>query len=218
MMYQKMSIEDLLLKAQTVINNSLEDTDVLTSVSAYGYDRAKLNTGKELLDEVNTLHQQQKKEYGEQYESTDELYKAFDKADIAYMKTLKVARVAFKDDIKAQAALKLNGVRKRTIAGWLDQATLFYDHLISEESFKSAMAGFGYDDARLQAEKALVDEVTRAHHAQNKEMGEAQQATKDRDEKLDNLNEWLSDYVRIARVALYEKPQLMEKLGIMVPS
>src|SRR4030066_340561 len=58
---QKVSIDEQLLKAQTVIKSSLEDSEILKSVSAYGYDEAKLNTGKGLLDEVNALHLKQKK-------------------------------------------------------------------------------------------------------------------------------------------------------------
>ena len=51
-----------------------------------------------------------------------------------------------------------------------------------------------------------------------KREGEAQQATKDRVAAMDALDEWMSDFVAIARIALEEKPQFLEKLGILEPS
>ncbi len=35
---------------------------------------------------------------------------------------------------------------------------------------------------------------------------------------MDALDEWMSDFVAIARIALEEKGQFPEKLGIMEPS
>jgi hypothetical protein len=49
---------------------------------------------------------------------------------------------------------------------------------------------------------------------QLKEKGEAQAATEARDKALDNLQEWMSDYIAVARIALEDEPQLMEMLGI----
>ena len=51
-----------------------------------------------------------------------------------------------------------------------------------------------------------------------KREGEAQQATKDRVAAMDALDEWMSDFVAIACIALEEIPQFLEKLGILEPS
>ncbi|MEO6831870.1 MAG: hypothetical protein ABI169_06695 [Chitinophagaceae bacterium] len=50
--------------------------------------------------------------------------------------------------------------------------------------------------------------------AQQKETGEAQQATVARDNAYDALHEWMSDFYKTAKVALRKYPQMMEKLGI----
>ncbi len=77
------------------------------------------------------------------------------------------------------------------------------------------MAKFNITEEKLLAGKQLIEETVSLNAAQEKEKGEAQQATVERDEALDALEFWLSDFFAIARIALEEKPQLLEKLGIV---
>lgn len=46
--------------------------------------------------------------------------------------------------------------------------------------------------------------------AQRTEKGEAQAATKARDEALEALMDWLSDFIAISRIALEDDSQLLE--------
>jgi hypothetical protein len=46
-------------------------------------------------------------------------------------------------------------------------------------------------------------------------MGEAQDATLRRDRAADALQEWYSDFIAIARIALEDNPQYLEMLGIV---
>lgn len=49
-------------------------------------------------------------------------------------------------------------------------------------------------------------------------IGAAQQATRDQRAALAALNQWLSQYLKIAKIALREKPQLIEQLSDVVRS
>lgn len=61
----------------------------------------------------------------------------------------------------------------------------------------------------------MVDKVIAKHLQQKKETGEAQEATGIRDNALDKLAHWLSDFRAVAKVALDDSPQQLEKLGIL---
>jgi hypothetical protein len=87
---------------------------------------------------------------------------------------------------------------------------------LANEAWKTELAKYGQTEEMLTAELAMIDAVATASENKKKEMGDAQNATQERDEKLEELAEWVSDYEVIARIALADKPQLLEKLGIVV--
>ena len=214
----KTSIQDRLLAANVALENTLTDTEILGLLSEFGYDEAKVNAGKELYNSANEKYQQQKTEYGEQYAASEELQTKWDAANSVYMKYVKVARIALQNDYGAYVKLGLEGIRKRTLSGWLVQTRQFYTNALGNAEIIAKLAGFGITEAKLQEGKNLTDEVEAANIAHKKEKGEAQQATLERDKALDTLEDWLSDFIAISRIALEDKPQLLEKLGVVEPS
>lgn len=214
----KNSIADRLLAAQLAIDNAISDTEVKTALAEYGYDETRLGEGKTLLDTTNQLQQTQQKEYGDQYEATDVLKQAHKAADKEYMKFVKIARIALKSEHAVTKKLDLDGIRKKTFSGWVGQARQFYLNALGDSIVVEKMAAYGVTQVKLENGKILLEQAEAANAAQKKEKGEAQQATQERDQAMDNLEEWLSDFIVIARIALEEKPQLLEKLGIVEPS
>lgn len=214
----KNSLADRLLAAQVAIDNALSDDKVKALLAVYGYDETRLNAGKSLLNTTNQLQQAQQKEYGDQFEATDQLNQTWKKADSDYMKFVKVARIAFKTDYAVHKKLDLGGTRKRTLSGWLGQAKQFYLNALADTAVLEMMTMFGITQEKLELGKSLLEHTEAANAAQKKEMGEAQQTTLERDKAVDLLDEWISDFIAIARIALEEKPQLLEKLGIIEPS
>ena len=214
----KQSMAQRLMEAQVAIDNSLNNPTILNAVAAFGYDAARLQAGRALYDEVMGLAAAQEREYGEQYEATAVVNAAWGTADLAYKKALKISRVVFKGNQKARNALGLSGSRKKTLSGWINQATNFYTNLLNTPDLIAAMTPYSYDQAKLAAEAALVQAVVAANAAQDRERGEAQEATQMRDAKMDELDQWTADYKAIAQVALSDSPQQLEQLGWIVPS
>lgn len=211
-------IESLLTKANVAIYNGIENAELAKQLAVYGYDADRLTEGKTLCDTAKALHQKQVKEYGEQYDATRELEGTRIKANMVYMKHVKIARVALKNRIGDWDKLQINGKRKKSVSGWLVQASLFYINLLGDEKLLEQMAGYGITAEKLQEGQKLISEAETSYAKQLKELGESQDATKARDEAIDKLQYWYSDYIEIARIALEEKPQYLEIMGIVEPS
>ncbi len=212
------SIEDRLLAAQIAIHNALDDVELQDYLAKYSYGRAKLEAGQALYEAVQRTQQVQKAKYGDQYDATDTMNRLWKDANKVYMRYVKVARIALRDQQGAMSKLSLRGQRKRTIAGWLVQARQFYSNLLAEAELLAQMAEYGITQAKLEAGQAQVDDVEQAHHVQKQKRGQAQAATQARDATLDALSQWVSDFISIARLALQERPQYLEKLGVVVRS
>ena len=80
------------------------------------------------------------------------------------------------------------------------------------------MARFGITQEKLEAGQQLVNEVEKKLNNQLKEKGDAQNATQVRDETFEDLQDWMSDFIGISRIALKDKSQYLEILGIVVPA
>jgi len=212
----QMNVDEILFQSGLRINNSLSDPLILNAVSLMGYNQEKLLEGQNLLDEATTLVETQKREYGE----VDAAQQVFDNqrtnAHKVYMAVLAISKIAFKGDVQAISTLDLTGRRASTFSGWLNQTRSFYRAILANEAWKTELAKYGQTEAMLTGELAMIDAVATASENKKKEMGDAQNATQERDEKIEELAEWVTDYEVIARIALADKPQLLEKLGIVV--
>ncbi len=211
----KNRIDEFLLAAQVMIENSLSDPDVKAALAAYGYAGETLTAGKTLYEEAVALQNAQKKEYGEQVAATSELYDIWETADQQYMRTIKIARIAFQDHPKADKAVMLFGRRKESLSGWLEQAQAFYANILNDSELMNALTQYGYTTEKLQQESTLLNQIAARNQQQKKEIGEAQAATQARDKKIDELAHWISDLRAVAKVALADDPQQLEKLGIL---
>jgi hypothetical protein len=214
----KNSLADRLLAAHVAITNATTDDEVKALIAVFGYDETRMTAGTSLLEAANQLQQVQQKEYGDQFQATDAFKTMWAQADADYMRFVKIARIALKEDHAAFQKLALSGIRKNSFSGWMAQAKQFYLNALDDPAVIAKMGEFGMTQEKLETGKSLLEQTEQANATQKKEKGEAQQATLNRDKAVDDLEAWLSDFIAITRIALEDKPQLLEKLGIVEPS
>ncbi|MDR3269833.1 MAG: hypothetical protein LBT83_12320 [Tannerella sp.] len=188
--------------------------EILERMNGYGYTTARITEGEELLKKARGQVARHSEEYSDRYVATNELEKLRTTAYTDYMITLKVVRVAFKNQPGKLPDFNATGRRKRSLSGWLNDAHVMYTNLQSPEALE-VMSKYGYTAERLLKEYQKVEEVSQLHSKRLAETSGAQQSTLERDAAIDEVCNWFSDFRAIARVALYDKPQLLEALGII---
>ncbi len=104
---EEWQIDEHLLDAQVAIDNSIAESAIGAALRTFGYDGDKLQEGKAVLDAATDLNHKQKAEYGDQYAATGAVKEAWAAIKRPYMKSLAIARVAFKRDLEALAAVAL---------------------------------------------------------------------------------------------------------------
>ena len=77
MIRKPQSIAARLLNADIAISNTINNAEIQSYISPYGYDVAKLSEGKTLYGVAHQLTQAQEAKYGRQYASTIMLMNKF---------------------------------------------------------------------------------------------------------------------------------------------
>lgn len=129
-----------------------------------------------------------------------------------------MVKVLSRSDKDLQNRLGLQNGKVYAIEQWIEAATDFYNRLLNEPDFIASLAKFKVTADQLNAEKTAIDSLKQLRNQAVVEKGQAQEATRLRNEKLDELDDYCTELKVVAEIALEEQPQLLEKLGIVVPS
>jgi hypothetical protein len=209
---QYVSLSDFLKKSSIALSNA-SLPDILPLLAKRGYTDAIISSKLTELNTLQTLMENQKKEYGEQYDATQAYKKAEEVLHNDYMDHVILARMVFKGSYTAQAALGTNGKRNASTSSYIIQALQFYNAALSNPEYVTALGTKGIEEKELEAMKAGYENLLPLAAAQTKESGEAQAATKARDAAYESLHEWMSEFKETAIIALRKHPQLREQLG-----
>jgi len=207
----KNTIAEQLNAAQLAISNTLDDTEIQALVAKLGYPAEMINEGWELYQAAVHAVNAQRAAAGAQQETTrlhDEARKA---AKDAYQALAKTARAIFIDDQAQLEALGLHGTMPLATAAFIAAAITLFENAQGVLE----LAKYGYDADQLTAEQAKIAAYIEADNRQEAAKGAAQQATREQEAALRALNEWVAQYIKIAKVALREKAQLLEKIGVV---
>lgn len=211
----KQTMAERLVSAKLALTNALAEEDVREALKELGFDEARLQAGLDLYHQAEELYQVQKKEYSDQFQATEAVFTAWQEARVVHQKYVTVARLALMGHPGLKNSLGLNEDQAFSISDWLTQARLFYTAALKSPEIQDKLKEFAVTAEKLQAGLALVDRLESLNSQQEVEKGEAQQASRDRDAAFAALDKFMYAFNQIARLLLTEKPEHLEKLGIL---
>ncbi|WP_412060705.1 hypothetical protein [Rubrivirga sp. IMCC45206] len=212
------SIDKQLNDTRVRLVNAKTDAALQEKLAPRGYTPEKLDEGLALYKTAADAQDTLQKEGGEQEAATDAFTEAHKTCRELYDPHVGYARVLFDGDREARKALGFSGRRKRSTAGWIRQAQQFYANALADPDYVAKFAGISIPQTELEDGQARAAAVAAADETQEREKGDAQRAKDKRDQALDALDDFMDPFLGIARVALADDPQLLEKLMIRAPS
>lgn len=211
-----MSVEEKLNRIRIATTNVLANAELTDLVAKRGYSKVELLKVRSLINEAERLAASQKSQYGDKYKSTDDFAASFDSIISEYRDHVVLARVALGYNKGEMEKLQLNGQRKKSKTGLINQAKCFYINALSSTEVRVSLAKKGITEEELITTKSKIDGLDSMQADKYDKKGAAESATQLRNNVIDELMEWYSGFKKIARVALKNKPQMLEILGISV--
>ena len=208
-----LSNEKMLQNYGVMFENLGKDLDLKTELAEYGYDEVKIKEGKKLYDKARNTFDFNKNETREETTASrnfQEKYQNFQKIHTTHRKK---AKIVLEDKTEASLQLKLKDTPARAIAKFLEETRAFYQLLDTTEKLLTPLKQLKITEQEIKKQLQLLTEVEQAYTDYQKEKGESQQATKDKNDAFDALDKWVTRFFKVAKIALEDRPQLLESLG-----
>lgn len=212
-MYASLPLPELVRQATTLYTNARDNAEVAALLAdPYEYGADDYAHGLALVEEVQHLNAEQQREYGEQYTATATADTLLEDLEALYVAHRRLARTRHRRGTPAYAALGLAGGVADSRAGLLAETDAFYRMLGENATLTEGIRGLGA--SAVARGRALVEDARTAVNAQAREVGEAQRATRLRDDAVHRLRTHAAELAEVARIALADRPQLIEVLGL----
>ncbi|GET23036.1 MULTISPECIES: hypothetical protein [Prolixibacter] len=214
----KLSEAELLERNRVALENAEQQPEIASAMSELGYDATKIAEGKTLLAENQQAYNFNKTEDDETSEAYNSFTANYDAIDEIYRKHRKKAKVIYRKDPLMLAKLNIDGSIPRSYAKWLETVQKFYTEAIADTAIQEKLASLKISLEELNSTQAQIGELKTARANYRREVGESQEATKKKDAAFAKIDDWMSEFYAVARIALEDQPQLLEALGKVVKS
>lgn len=203
---------------QLIFENIGKNETLKNELAEYGYDDAEIAKGKALYDQAQQKLDTNRTETNEERTAYEAFSTKFAELKKTYTTDRKKAKIIFKDQPTSLYILGVHGTMSLRITEILNSIDVFYKELNAREDLRQPLARLKITQEHITAQLGILEEVKYAYSNYNKEKGESQQATKDKEVAFGELEKWIKEFYAIAKIALEDKPQLLEIIGKFVRS
>jgi len=219
-----MSVNRRLTEAETLelyrvaLENTETQTEIAAAMAEMGYDSTAIAEGKTLLAVTRATWDTNKTEDDESSAAYDAYLQLREQLADTYALHRKKAKVIYRNDHLTAEKLGLTGQLPQAYMNWLETVRKFYTVAAADTAIQTALSRLKVTPEELSAATALIAQLEAARSDYLREKGESQDATKAKDAAFNQMDDWMSEFYAVARIALNDKPQLLESIGKFVRS
>ena len=212
----KVSETATLERYRVALENVESQNEIATIMAEFGYDSAFIEDGKQLFTQTRQAYDLNAKEDDETSQAYSDFIEKRNALEDTYSLHRKKAKVIFRKDLEIMKRLSLDGSIPAAYIKWLETVKKFYTEVIADTEVQTKLSRLKVTTEDLNAANTLIGELESARSEYLKEKGESQDATKQKDSTFANLDDWMSEFYAVARIALEDNIQLLEALGVIV--
>ena len=206
-------------KNYSFIFENISKNDVLKKeLAEYGYGDKEIAQGKALYDTASQMYETNKRETSEEALAYNEFSKKLEAFKNTYATDRKKAKIIYKEEPKILIALHIKGVAPLRTNKLLEDIEAFYKELKAKPDLLTPLNKLKITAQHIEIQLTALADVKQAEATYVLERGESQQATKDKDAAFAAFEKWVREFYAIAKIALEDKPQLLESIGKFVRS
>jgi hypothetical protein len=196
-----------------------EDPIIKAKIETFGYTTEKIDEGKSLFAEVEVLAETQRREYAQQYKATSLLANKRQEAEDKIASLRQFAKFSLRNTPEASDILLFSVALPTTFPDWQQSVKSFYERLLEHPNWISLMTPFGITADIITQNIVAIAELKTLQEIRQREIGDAQKATLERNKKFDELKVWHNDLRDLVKILFQNsEAQYLEKLGILVRS
>ncbi|MCZ4694671.1 hypothetical protein DWB61_06435 [Ancylomarina euxinus] len=214
----KQSESKFLERTRTALTNAQTHPQIKAALAEYGIDESKFSEGWNLYDIAKGTWEFHKKEESETRVASNIYSKAYSKLEMTFKRHRDLSLILCKKDPDTLIQLGVKGRFPIKYNEFFDKLKLFYTSINTNQSVQEKLALIKLTPELATECLAELDTLLTHRSEFDKEMGESQATTVSKNADLHALSEWMDDFDTLAKIALYDTPQQLEVLGILVKS
>ncbi len=212
--YLQRTIPERLDAARTATTNGISVVALLALLTKKDYNADKIGAGNALYNVAAAKVSKATAKLGEQKAATEHTQESHVAVAEAFQNLSKLARTLFAEDTGALGILGLTKPMASARADLLVDAKALFNTTEYTPAMRTVLLANEYDDAKLSLERSKIGELEFAIQVQAQCKSAYQQAKAQQKTALKAMDKWMGKFLRVARLAVADNPQMLEQLGV----
>ncbi len=205
-------------RCRVALTNAETHAKIAPAMQEFDYGTEKIAEGTAIYNNAKQLWELNKKEDAETAIASTQYKNQYDLLQASFKRDRDRAGIFLKKDPETIIKLDIKGAFPTKYTAFFNAVKHFYTTIKDDAQVATALQPVKITPEVATERLATLETLMAKRAEYDKELGESQDATKSKNAALMELKNWMDDFDRIAKVALYDQAQLLEVLGIFVRS